>query len=99
MKKLTALLLALLMLTFAFVACRGDDENTSPEGKTFAYEKNEIEFENEKIEAAFTALLAEGQTAGDYICETFLTMISEDPSLLSRTAKCIAQTIPATAKK
>ena len=100
MKKLTALLLALLMLTFAFASCNGgDDENTSPEGKTFAYEKNEIEFENEKIEAAFTALLAEGQTAGDYICETFLTMISEDPSLLSRTAKCIAQTIPATAKK
>ena len=72
MKKLTALLLALLMLTFAFASCNGDDdENTSPEGKTFAYEKNEIEFENEKIEAAFTALLAEGQTAGDYICETF----------------------------
>ena len=70
MKKLTALLLALVMLTFAFASCNGgDDENASPEGKTFAYEKSEIvDFENDEHEEFIRSLtVPDGYTFDEFI--------------------------------
>ena len=57
MKKLTALLLALLMLTFAFAACGGDNENASPEGKTFIFERADVvSFKDNDSKAFFQSL-------------------------------------------
>ena len=71
MKKLTALLLALVMLTFAFASC-GDDKNDPLDGKTFTYEKFEIELEDKELAEKLNAVIEEGQTLSDYIFEEFI---------------------------
>lgn len=65
MKKITALLLALVMLTFAFASCGGD----KLDGKTFTYEKVEVEFENKEAEEFANKLLGAGQSFGDYFAK------------------------------
>lgn len=61
MKKIVALLLALTFVCFAFASC-GD----ALDGKTFTYEKIEVELENEEMEEALNGILEDGQSVADY---------------------------------
>ena len=61
MKKIVALLLALTFVCFAFASC-GD----ALDGKTFSYEKIEVELENEEMQEALNGILKEGQSVADY---------------------------------
>ena len=61
MKKIVALLLALTFVCFAFASC-GD----ALDGKTFSYEKIEVELENEEMQEALNGILKEGQSMADY---------------------------------
>ena len=67
MKKLIALVLALLMMSMTLASC-GD----GIDGKSFTYEKIEVEFENEEVQKTFEKLLEKGQKLEDYFTEHFL---------------------------
>lgn len=68
MKKIVALLLALTFVCMAFASCGGD----ALDGKSFTYEKIEVEFENEELQEAMNKLLKEGQSIADYFAENYL---------------------------
>ena len=89
MKKLTALLLALIMLTFAFASCNGgDNENASPEGKTFAHEKFEFEIKDKEIEDRLKDLLQEGQTLDDFFSARLANINMAETTFTFKDGKC-----------
>ncbi len=66
MKKIVALLLALTFVCIAFASCGGGN---SLEGKSFKYEKLEVDFEDDEAEEFINSLLSDGQSAADYFAE------------------------------
>ena len=64
MKKLTALLLALVFLTMALVACDGGD--ASPAGKTFTFEKVDVKITNSEYEEQLKEYLGDTNLSDYY---------------------------------
>ena len=59
--------------SLAFASCGND----GLDGKSFSYEKIEVEFENEELQEAMNKLLKDGQSIADYFAENYLSGMGE----------------------
>ena len=66
MKKITALLLALLLLCTMLLSC---EEGDALDGKSFSFSKIEVSFESPEMRTAVEGSLEDGQTVEDYFLD------------------------------